>query len=79
MPVRNSPETALFFNFGHKGHTPRFKCRLGKDATPRRKIAHSGTQRDEFLEYLRLLIQTAYSLVCDANFEVSILPHFRNR
>ena len=48
MPIFRISQTAFFLNFAHKGRTLRLDVRIGKDATPLRKIAHSDSQGDDF-------------------------------
>ena len=58
-----------FANFAYKCRTPRFRCWMGNDATPLRKIAHSGSRGDNFLKCPHFFFTASYSLICGANFD----------
>ena len=67
MPNRNFSQTGFFLNFGHKGRTSRLDIRMEKDATPLRKIAHSGPHGDDFFWRLfAVMLNTANSLFTDS-------------
>ena len=51
-----------FANFAYKCRTPRFRCWMGNDATPRGKIAHSGPHGDDFFKCPSVFLQL--SILC---------------